>query len=103
MCIRDKHSVQWLMRGDVTSEQMKGHRVKSGVQVIYNDLMNDERAFPGQQRTNTATGSVQQGLDVNLYRSFNAEGAVYVQDLSLIHISEPTRLLSISYAVFCLK
>src|SRR5678816_4790657 len=25
-----------------------------------------------------------------------------VQDLSLIHISEPTRLLSISYAVFCL-
>ena len=26
-----------------------------------------------------------------------------VQRLSLIHISEPTRLLSISYAVFCLK
>eukprot|EP00658_Telonema_sp_P-2_P008400 TRINITY_DN13163_c0_g1_i1.p1 TRINITY_DN13163_c0_g1~~TRINITY_DN13163_c0_g1_i1.p1 ORF type:complete len:157 (-),score=64.94 TRINITY_DN13163_c0_g1_i1:119-589(-) len=26
-----------------------------------------------------------------------------VTDLSLIHISEPTRLLSISYAVFCLK
>eukprot|EP00658_Telonema_sp_P-2_P013662 TRINITY_DN15177_c0_g1_i13.p1 TRINITY_DN15177_c0_g1~~TRINITY_DN15177_c0_g1_i13.p1 ORF type:complete len:313 (+),score=109.62 TRINITY_DN15177_c0_g1_i13:104-1042(+) len=26
-----------------------------------------------------------------------------VMDLSLIHISEPTRLLSISYAVFCLK
>src|SRR5678815_476164 len=26
-----------------------------------------------------------------------------VIDLSLIHISEPTRLLSISYAVFCLK
>ena len=25
------------------------------------------------------------------------------KDLSLIHISEPTRLLSISYAVFCLK
>ena len=26
-----------------------------------------------------------------------------VAPLSLIHISEPTRLLSISYAVFCLK
>src|SRR5678815_1587998 len=26
-----------------------------------------------------------------------------VYSLSLIHISEPTRLLSISYAVFCLK
>src|SRR5678815_3172230 len=30
-----------------------------------------------------------------------AEGAALY--LSLIHISEPTRLLSISYAVFCLK
>eukprot|EP00658_Telonema_sp_P-2_P047946 TRINITY_DN3649_c0_g1_i5.p1 TRINITY_DN3649_c0_g1~~TRINITY_DN3649_c0_g1_i5.p1 ORF type:complete len:302 (-),score=61.58 TRINITY_DN3649_c0_g1_i5:39-944(-) len=27
----------------------------------------------------------------------------FPQELSLIHISEPTRLLSISYAVFCLK
>ena len=35
------------------------------------------------------------------------EGANFIcaqwLDLSLIHISEPTRLLSISYAVFCLK
>src|SRR5678816_2842278 len=30
------------------------------------------------------------------------EGAEAVFILSLIHISEPTRLLSISYAVFCL-
>src|SRR5678815_4697371 len=28
---------------------------------------------------------------------------ITVLNLSLIHISEPTRLLSISYAVFCLK
>src|SRR5678816_4733716 len=32
-----------------------------------------------------------------------AERAGHVGVLSLIHISEPTRLLSISYAVFCLK
>ena len=39
-----------------------------------------------------------------------AAGAVHamvrdadIEQLSLIHISEPTRLLSISYAVFCLK
>src|SRR5678816_3390333 len=30
-------------------------------------------------------------------------GASQGKELSLIHISEPTRLLSISYAVFCLK
>src|SRR5678816_1123999 len=32
-----------------------------------------------------------------------ARDKVYFVGLSLIHISEPTRLLSISYAVFCLK
>eukprot|EP00658_Telonema_sp_P-2_P077353 TRINITY_DN6970_c0_g2_i2.p1 TRINITY_DN6970_c0_g2~~TRINITY_DN6970_c0_g2_i2.p1 ORF type:complete len:152 (-),score=37.95 TRINITY_DN6970_c0_g2_i2:28-483(-) len=31
------------------------------------------------------------------------EGCRSLSALSLIHISEPTRLLSISYAVFCLK
>eukprot|EP00658_Telonema_sp_P-2_P005180 TRINITY_DN11947_c0_g1_i1.p1 TRINITY_DN11947_c0_g1~~TRINITY_DN11947_c0_g1_i1.p1 ORF type:complete len:221 (-),score=34.51 TRINITY_DN11947_c0_g1_i1:51-713(-) len=40
----------------------------------------------------------------NPFRSrweLSTEGTIY--SLSLIHISEPTRLLSISYAVFCLK
>src|SRR5450759_412307 len=32
-----------------------------------------------------------------------ADGSTIVLDLSLIHISEPTRLGMISYAVFCLK
>src|SRR5678815_3442627 len=36
----------------------------------------------------------------NAYGEKNPEMII---DLSLIHISEPTRLLSISYAVFCLK
>ena len=31
------------------------------------------------------------------------DGAVPALELSLIHISEPTRLGMISYAVFCLK
>src|SRR5678816_4631912 len=32
-----------------------------------------------------------------------AQTSRFVCDMNLIHISEPTRLLSISYAVFCLK
>ena len=36
-------------------------------------------------------------------RELAREGQVFFLHLSLIHISEPTRLLSISYAVFCLK
>src|SRR5665254_21309 len=35
--------------------------------------------------------------------SATASASRSVSTLSLIHISEPTRLLSISYAVFCLK
>src|SRR5678815_3094260 len=37
---------------------------------------------------------------VNIFRQRGTHAIVM---LSLIHISEPTRLLSISYAVFCLK
>jgi len=43
----DQHSLQWLMRGDVTSEQFKGHRIKTGVQLLYNDLNDDELEKPG--------------------------------------------------------
>jgi outer membrane receptor for ferrienterochelin and colicin len=76
---KDK-TVQYLMRSDVTSEQFKGHRIKSGVQLIYNDLTQDERVFPAQRRLNTDTGIYQQGLNVNQYQNFNSEGAFYVQD-----------------------
>eukprot|EP00658_Telonema_sp_P-2_P030287 TRINITY_DN2289_c0_g1_i3.p2 TRINITY_DN2289_c0_g1~~TRINITY_DN2289_c0_g1_i3.p2 ORF type:complete len:107 (-),score=17.45 TRINITY_DN2289_c0_g1_i3:66-386(-) len=44
-------------------------------------------------------------VDRTIYEYLSSEiqsSAMYVF-LSLIHISEPTRLLSISYAVFCLK
>src|SRR5678816_2938037 len=41
------------------------------------------------------------GGNENHWTQFGKTDAIL--DLSLIHISEPTRLLSISYAVFCLK
>ena len=75
-----QETVQYLIRGDITSEQMKGHRFKTGAQVIYNDLNDDERTSPALQRFNTETGTFQQGLNVNTYRNFNTEGAVYAQD-----------------------
>ena len=76
----DQQSLQYLIKGDLTSEQVRGHRLKTGVQLLYNDLSDDERVFPAQQRTNPETGIIQQGLNVNTYTNFNAEGAVYVQD-----------------------
>jgi hypothetical protein len=76
----NQKTIQYLMRADVTSTQFKGHRIKSGVQLIYNDLNDDERFFPAQRRFNSETGLYQQGLNVNIYRNFNTEGAVYLQD-----------------------
>ena len=51
------------------------------------------------QFATTGLDCVGQQIDV----AYAACGITVVPDLSLIHISEPTRLLSISYAVFCLK
>ena len=76
----DQETVQYLMRGDLTSEQYKGHRIKTGVQIIYNDLNDDERVQPARLRPDPETGVPQQGLNVNKFRNFNAEGAVYAQD-----------------------
>src|SRR5678816_4813306 len=47
----------------------------------------------------------EKGNQLIVGESFAVEAAArkVAKDLSLIHISEPTRLLSISYAVFCLK
>ena len=39
----------------------------------------------------------------DILNSYKVGESVKVDILSLIHISEPTRLLSISYAVFCLQ
>src|SRR5678816_327020 len=44
----------------------------------------------------------QEGV-ISVEEAKGTETTLEVVELSLIHISEPTRLLSISYAVFCLK
>eukprot|EP00658_Telonema_sp_P-2_P027126 TRINITY_DN2101_c0_g1_i1.p2 TRINITY_DN2101_c0_g1~~TRINITY_DN2101_c0_g1_i1.p2 ORF type:complete len:112 (+),score=38.13 TRINITY_DN2101_c0_g1_i1:114-449(+) len=46
----------------------------------------------------TVPAYMQQEMPQSSQQAFQA-----LVNLSLIHISEPTRLLSISYAVFCLK
>src|SRR5678815_3341866 len=76
-------------RGDVRSEVLKELERQMSV-------MNDYQARPGVD-----TGRLRAVLS-NLERlrtELNSAGALFMQ-LSLIHISEPTRLLSISYAVF---
>jgi|GEM_PF-321072 len=78
--VSNQETIQYLTRGDITSNQFKGHSIKAGFQFIYNDLRDDERFFPAQRRFNDQTGLFQQGLNVNIYHNFNAEGAFYGQD-----------------------
>ncbi|MEE9269478.1 MAG: TonB-dependent receptor [Candidatus Krumholzibacteria bacterium] len=75
-----RKSIQYLFRSDVTSERLAGHRIKTGLQFIYNDLNNDNRVFPAQQRRDPLSGTIQQGRNVNIFHNFNTEGAVYLQD-----------------------
>ncbi len=75
-----RKTLQYLLKTDITSKQIKGHRIQSGLQVLYNDLDEDDRFFPGQQRVNSQTGEVQQGINVNVFHNFNTEGAYYIQD-----------------------
>ena len=62
-----------------------------------------DRSTDGSTWTNVTT------TNGNAYLDTVSESRKYywrvgtMDNLSLIHISEPTRLLSISYAVFCLK
>src|SRR5678815_5497231 len=64
--------------------------------------LSDGRAFRGwseAKETPAPAGATHLGRDcAGCFRPRDQT----IDDLSLIHISEPTRLLSISYAVFCL-
>ena len=55
------------------------------------------------EQTESAASAKLPSEAINLTRQAGAMGSISKESLSLIHISEPTRLLSISYAVFCLK
>eukprot|EP00658_Telonema_sp_P-2_P072084 TRINITY_DN61275_c0_g1_i1.p2 TRINITY_DN61275_c0_g1~~TRINITY_DN61275_c0_g1_i1.p2 ORF type:complete len:136 (+),score=27.34 TRINITY_DN61275_c0_g1_i1:269-676(+) len=61
-------------------------------------LVHPSRALTGKKSLE-ASGA----LPVKYKPHKSDETRLAVMGLSLIHISEPTRLLSISYAVFCLK
>src|SRR5678815_2947307 len=77
---------------------------RRGVHDAVRDRADPAAGAPARPRRGRA-GSLRRGDCVpRLLRARRAaDPAVAHHVLSLIHISEPTRLLSISYAVFCLK
>src|SRR5678815_3048607 len=94
----DLFDVGLLASGTVTSQTSTSYTVVIGDESI---------AFSGVGFTYTS-GTPSGGTITGMQDSYFGMPQITLQQLnipvlSLIHISEPTRLLSISYAVFCLK
>ena len=92
MCIRDRHKAVALA-------------LEMGAPLENLTFSSDGRG--GVKKIDPVTGEVTYTpapLDKNLKEMIKlVKERILPLELSLIHISEPTRLLSISYAVFCLK
>eukprot|EP00825_Cyclidium_porcatum_P004520 TRINITY_DN12131_c0_g1_i1.p3 TRINITY_DN12131_c0_g1~~TRINITY_DN12131_c0_g1_i1.p3 ORF type:complete len:106 (+),score=8.35 TRINITY_DN12131_c0_g1_i1:93-410(+) len=93
MCIRDRAVASHLMREILVDYARTRNRDKrgGGLAPVSIEAVGELAVAPDVELT---------ALDEALDR---LEGIDPQQGLSLIHISEPTRLGMISYAVFCLK
>ena len=78
------------------------YAAESGINDVYSSLKNNPN-LPEQKTTCDVVGQIGGQDNPALNGGKIDESGQIEYTLSLIHISEPTRLLSISYAVFCLK
>src|SRR5678815_5023054 len=83
------------LMGEEVAEYNGAYKVSQGMLEEFGEKRVIDTPISELGFTAIAVGAAQNGLrPIVEYMTWN---------LSLIHISEPTRLLSISYAVFCLK
>ncbi len=75
----DRQTTVYTVKADLTSRQWEGHRAKTGLQFIYNDLDEFVLYYPGSLRQ-FEDGSYMQGLAKNDFHNFNPEGSFYIQD-----------------------
>ena len=71
-----RNTVTYLMRSDITSQHWRGHRLKGGLLVEYNDLDQSQLNSPALQQQYLDPP----GLGRNVFHNFNPEGSFYVQD-----------------------
>src|SRR5678815_3341694 len=118
MCIRDRWRATYSIAADRPSEYCvwtNAHALaryaalcqEAGlVPIVEPEVLQD--GTHSLEQSAKATGRVLQAVYTELHDQRIDYGGTLLKpnmvlSLSLIHISEPTRLLSISYAVFCLK
>jgi outer membrane receptor protein involved in Fe transport len=76
----EEYARQYIMKFDLSSARWEGHLVKTGVQVLYNDLERYALAYPAIERQNRFTGDWSLGNNRNVFHTYNPEAAWYLQD-----------------------
>jgi len=76
----DQEVTVYSVNFDITSNRYEGHKLKSGLRVVYNDLEQFFLASPARETVNRFTGATQPGAARNLFHTFNPESSFYMQD-----------------------
>jgi outer membrane receptor protein involved in Fe transport len=76
----DQNVKTYSLNFDITSNRYEGHKLKSGVLVVYNDLQQELIGFPAREVTDRFSGKIQFGNSRNIFHTYNPEGSFYLQD-----------------------
>jgi outer membrane receptor protein involved in Fe transport len=77
---QEEYSRSYVMKFDLTTSRWAGHLVKTGLQLVYNDLERYAISQPAIERQGRYTGEWSLGGSRNVFHTFNPEASWYVQD-----------------------
>ncbi len=76
----EEYSRQYILKWDLASNRWTGHQVKTGIQVLYNDLQRYALVYPAIERQDQFTGLYSLGANSNIFHTYNPEASWYLQD-----------------------
>lgn len=76
----EQYSRTYSTRFDLTSARWEGHLVKTGLQLVYNDLEQLDIASPARETQNRFTTVWGLGSNRNKFHTYNPEASWYLQD-----------------------
>jgi outer membrane receptor protein involved in Fe transport len=76
----EEYSRTYSLKFDLSSSRWEGHLVKTGVQVVYNDLERKQIFYPAIETQSRYTGEWSLGTNSNIFHTYNPEASWYIQD-----------------------
>ena len=77
---QEEYSRSYISQFDLASSRWEGHLVKTGLQVVYNDLERYALSQPAIERRSRFTGDWTLGSTRNIFHTYNPEASWYIQD-----------------------